>query len=265
MNKRVKFGCCENLDDVASFIAKLECSKEVLISNPLDDWVIERNRDSFRIEHIYNTNAIEGNTLTFGETALVVNDNITIAEKSLICHLEAVGCAHAFDYVEGLAKTSLILTEQDIKQVHSLVLADKPQHRGIYKNVSVSISGSNVVLCDPLLIPCKMQELVAEYNVSKVHELIKIAEFHVFFEHIHPFRDGNGRTGRLLLNLELLRRGYLPINIKFTDRANYMKSLETAQTTGNTTDFLWMVLRLLDMQQQQHLLQLAQQSGNASC
>ena len=262
MNNPIKFGCYENHSDVAGFIAKLEHNKEILNSNPLDDWVIERNRDSFRIEHIYNTNAIEGNTLTFGETALVVNDNITIAEKSLICHLEAVGCAHAFDYVEGLAKTSSILTEQDIKQIHSLVLADKPQHKGIYRNVSVSISGSVVILCDPLLISGKMQELIAEYNASEVHDLIKIAEFHVFFEHIHPFRDGNGRTGRLLLNLELLRHGYLPINIKFTDRANYMKSLETAQTTGNTTDFLWMVLRLLDEQQQRHLLQLKQQSGN---
>ena len=174
--------------------------------------------------------------------------------------MEAVGCAHAFDYVEGLAKTSLVLTEQDIKQVHSLVLADKPQHKGVYRNVSVSISGSDVLLCDPLLIPDKMQELITEYNVSKVHDLIKIAEFHVFFEHIHPFRDGNGRTGRLLLNLELHRHGYLPINIKFTDRANYMKSLETAQTTGNTTDFLWMVLKLLEKQQQQHILQLEQQS-----
>ena len=104
MNNVIKFGNYENTHEVACFIEKLERDKEVLINSPLDDWVVERNRDSFRIEHIYNTNAIEGNTLTFGETALVVNDNITIAEKSLVCHLEAVGCAHAFDYVEGLAR-----------------------------------------------------------------------------------------------------------------------------------------------------------------
>ena len=262
MNNRIKFGNCDNQKDVACFIEKLDNNKELLITNPMDGWVVERNRDSFRIEHIYNTNAIEGNTLTFGETALVVNENITIAEKSLTCHLEAVGCAHAFDYVERLAKSSSDLTEFEIKQVHSLVLADKPQHKGVYRNVSVSIAGSDVKVCDPLGIPAKMQELIDEYNSSEAHPLIKIAEFHVFFEHIHPFRDGNGRTGRLLLNLELLRHGYSAINIKFTDRASYMKSLETAQTTGNTTDFLWMALKLLEKQQQQYLSQLEQQKCN---
>ena len=258
----VDFGKYENSGQLAALIEELDKNKRLINGTSLEDWVRARNQEAFRVDFIYNTNAIEGNTLTLGETALVVNENITIAEKSLVCHLEAVGLAHAFDFVERLAKNERTLTEFDIKQIHSLVLADKPEHKGVYRNVSVFISGSNAVLCEPLLIPERMRDLLYNYQASERPTLAKIAEFHVFFEQIHPFRDGNGRTGRLLLNLLLLRDGYLPINIKFTDRRQYMQSLETAQTTGDTTDFVQMVLSLQLLEQKRRLKQIEEQNGS---
>jgi len=210
------------------------------------DTLIKQKQDEFfKVEHVYNTIAIEGNTLTYSETARVILDNITVKEKPLRCHLEAVNSALAFDFVQKLSESRQPLTEREILEIHSIVLNDNLEHRGKYRQVPVWISGSSVQLAAPLEIPARIAELLEMYHESTEHILVKIAEFHVFFEQIHPFIGGNGRTGRFILNLELLRAGYLPINIKFADRDLYMESLQTAQLTGDTNGFIGLFLREL--------------------
>lgn len=190
---------------------------------PLNPTELKRLREQFMIENTYNSNAIEGNTLTLRETALVLQEGITIAEKPIRDHLEAIGHKDAFEYMIALADEQAPLTERVIKHLHSLVLMNDAQNRGVYRSVPVMIMGSSHEPPQPYLIQPQMEKLVADYDNMKArnHILAAIAEFHLRFEGIHPFIDGNGRTGRLILNLELVKAGYLPVNIKFADRRKY--------------------------------------------
>ena len=192
---------------------------------PLTAGELERLNEDFAVEYTYNSNAIEGNTLTLRETDMVLK-GLTIDQKPLKDHMEAVGHKEAFDYVSELAKSKASLTESVIKQIHSLVLADKPQDRGVYRRVPVRIIGAKNEPAPPYLIKMKMDDLLFQYSNSTQNILEKLAEFHIGFESIHPFIDGNGRTGRLIVNLELMKAGYPPIDIKFTDRMRYYDSFE---------------------------------------
>ena len=239
-------------EKVSAAIMQIESAMITLAALPkLDSWAIERSQEHFKIEHLYNTNALEGNTLAYDEVARVTLDMLTISEKPLKCHLEVIDCGHAYDYVQQLAQTQKGFTERDFLQIHFLVLNNFPLHRGVYRDVHVETSGSHVILCEPLYIKEQLLELLRWYDTSTDNPLIKTAEFHIRFVHIHPFRDGNGRTGRLLLNLGLMQAGYLPINIKFTDRLRYMRGLETAQLGGSSEDFILMCL-------EQQLFQMSQ-------
>lgn len=140
--------------------------------------------------------------------------------------MEAVGHKEAFDYVSELVKENAPLTESIIKQIHYLVLADKKDDRGVYRRVPVRIVGAHHEPVQPYLIKPKMEQLLHEYAASGDHIVTKLARFHIEFEGIHPFIDGNGRTGRLLVNLELMKAGYPPIDIKFTDRIAYYNAFD---------------------------------------
>lgn len=190
---------------------------------PLTTEEVKRLREEFLIDFTYNSNAIEGNALTLQETALILKEGITINEKPLKEHLEAVGHKDAFYYIEELVKDKVELSEKAIKDIHSLVLMDKPQDRGIYRRIPVTILGAIHELAQPYLVPVLMEQLINEYNHEMKDKNIieRVALFHLKFEGVHPFIDGNGRTGRLLLNLELMKEGYPPINIKFKDRRKY--------------------------------------------
>jgi Fic family protein len=111
---------------------------------------------------------------------------------------------------------------------------DKP-NSGVYRQIPVQISGAVHKTCEPMLIEEKIAELLENYSKSDKHPIEKIAEFHLQFEGIHPFIDGNGRTGRLIMNLELMKNGYLPINIKFTDRIRYYSTFDDFFANGNNT------------------------------
>ncbi|MBR5427550.1 MAG: Fic family protein [Clostridia bacterium] len=199
--------------------------KELDAKRPLTEGELERLNEEFTVEFTYNSNAIEGNTLTLRETDLVLR-GLTIDQKPLKDHLEAVGHKEAFDFVRELVREKVPLTESVIKQIHFLVLSDKKDDRGIYRRIPVRIMGAHHEPVQPYLIGPKMEQLLLDYAASEDHIVTKLARFHIEFEGIHPFIDGNGRTGRLLVNLELMKAGYPPIDIKFTDRIAYYNAFD---------------------------------------
>lgn len=200
---------------------------------PLTQWELQRLREEFLIEYTYNSNAIEGNTLTLQETALVL-EGITVDKKPLKDHLEAVGHRDAFLYVQDLVKNSVPFSESIIKQIHTRVLMDRPEDRGVYRRIPVRIMGAYQVPTDPLLVPEQMENLVAEFaGNQKMHPIERAALFHLKFESIHPFVDGNGRTGRLILNLMLMQAGYPPINVKYSDKKRYYEAFDDYYRDGN--------------------------------
>ena len=192
---------------------------------PLTEGEVARLNEEFTVEFTYNSNAIEGNTLTLRETDLVLR-GLTIDRKPLKDHMEAVGHKEAFDYVRELVKEQVPMSESIIKQIHYLVLADKKDDRGVYRRVPVHIMGAQHEPVQPYLIQPKMEQLMIDYGSSTEHIITKLARFHIEFEGIHPFIDGNGRTGRLLVNLELMKAGYPSIDIKFTDRIAYYNAFD---------------------------------------
>lgn len=200
-----------------------ELLKELNKYRPLTEGEIKRLRDEFLIDFTYNSNAIEGNTLTLQETALILQEGITIDKKPLKEHLEAIGHKEAYIYIEELVKEKVALSENVIKDIHSIVLMDRPQDRGVYRRIPVIILGTVHEPPQPYLVPILMEQLIEEYNtqMNEKHIIEKVALFHLKLESIHPFIDGNGRTGRLLLNFELMKAGYPPVNIKFKDRKRY--------------------------------------------
>lgn len=199
--------------------------KELDGKRPLTEGEVERLNEEFTVEYTYNSNAIEGNTLTLRETNLVLR-GLTIDKKPLKDHIEAVGHKEAFEYVRELVRDNIPLSERIIKQIHFLVLADKKNDRGVYRRVPVRIMGAQHEPVQPYLIEPKLEQLLLDFSESTEHIITKLARFHIEFEGIHPFIDGNGRTGRLLVNLELMKSGYPPIDIKFTDRIAYYNAFD---------------------------------------
>ncbi|MDD4679241.1 MAG: Fic family protein [Tissierellia bacterium] len=199
--------------------------KELETRRPLTEGEVERLREQFVVEYTYNSNAIEGNTLTLRETDLVLR-GLTIGQKPLKDHMEAVGHKEAFEFVSELVKDKVPMSESIIKQIHYLVLADKKDDRGVYRRVPVRIMGAQHEPVQPYLIQPKMEQLLIDFAESTEHIVTKLARFHIEFEGIHPFIDGNGRTGRLLVNMEFMKVGFPPINIKFTDRIAYYNAFD---------------------------------------
>lgn len=199
---------------------------------PLTAGEVARLNEEFIVEYTYNSNAIEGNTLTLRETDLVLR-GLTIDRKPLKDHMEAVGHKEAFDFVSELVKENVALSEQVIKQIHYLVLADKKEDRGVYRRIPVRIMGAKNNPVQPYLIQSMMEQLLDDFKNNNEHIVTKLARFHIEFESIHPFIDGNGRTGRLLVNLELMKAGYPPIDIKFTDRIAYYNAFDDYHINHN--------------------------------
>lgn len=224
-------------------IMEVDYKKEKLAAmRPLTAGEVERLRDEFMIEFTYNSNAIEGNTLTLKETAMAL-EGMTIDKKPLKDHLEAVGHRDAFLYVQDIAKKDMPLSESVIKNIHALVLMNRPEDKGVYRRIPVKIMGAYTEPVQPYLIEPKMTELLQSDNERKgaIHDIERIARFHLEFEGIHPFIDGNGRTGRLLMNLELIKCGFPPINVKFTDRKRYYDAFDAYYKDGNACKMIDMI------------------------
>ncbi len=219
---------------------------------PLTEGEVQRLNEEFMVEYTYNSNAIEGNTLTLRETDMVLR-GLTIDQKPLKDHMEAVGHKEAFYYICELVKERKPLTGSIIKQIHSLVLVDKPADRGIYRRVPVRIMGAAHIPPQPYAIEPKMVELLQDYANDNRSTVEKLAEFHIRFESIHPFIDGNGRTGRLLVNLELMKGGYPPIDIKFTDRKRYYDAFDEYHTKGKPSAMVKLFAEYLNKRLDEYL------------
>ena len=224
------------LDNIDENLAKLSALR------PLTQGEVARLRDEFLIEFTYNSNAIEGNTLTLQETAMVL-EGITIDQKSLKEHLEIIGHRDAFHYVERLVQEKQAFSESVIKNIHSLVLMDRPEDKGIYRRIPVRIMGAFHEPPHPYMVEPMMNELIRAHTQRKtaMHLVKAVALFHLDFEGIHPFIDGNGRTGRLLINLELMQNGCPAIDVKFSDKRKYYQAFDEYYRNQNELPMVEMV------------------------
>lgn len=227
---------------------RIEQKKRQLDSmRPLTGEALRQLERWYDVELTYTSNALEGNTLTRSETAIVIEKGITVRGKPLKDHEEAVDHFSALQYVRNLVKDPRPITEADIRDIHRLVVA-RTQHdeAGQYSKFERRIAGSRVKLASPEEIPVLMGDFGQWLTTAKPTPQNAI-EAHLRLVTIHPFSDGNGRTARLVMNLELMRGGYPPIIIHPEQRPDYIDSLEKAQLTGDKRDFeLFLLERLED-------------------
>lgn len=193
-----------------------------------------------RVELTYHSNALEGNTLTCGETAQILEKGLTIGGKSFIEHLEAINHAKAFDFIAAYAAqhTRAQFTVDTLYTLHKLILAGiDDQNAGIARSVAVRISGSRVPRPNYLKVPELLEAFVKTVTTSSDHPVHIAANAHLDFVFIHPFVDGNGRTARLLMNMILLQAGYPVTIIETSQRMDYINSIEKALLSDKRDDF----------------------------
>lgn len=224
----------------------INAKKERLDSKrPLPTYSIQSLREKLFLEWTYNSNAIEGNTLTLQETKVVL-EGITVGGKTLREHLEVINHQEAIRYVEEIVQTGETLSEWQIKNLHRLVLKGiDDSYAGVYRDQQVFISGAIHTPPSPMKIPEQMERLIQWYEeeAQGLHPVERGAMLHALFVGIHPFIDGNGRTSRLLLNLELMKSGYPPIIIRVENRLAYYSALDKAHTTEDYEDFIELVAK----------------------
>ena len=212
----------------------VEIFKEFLNKeHPLNDGILRKLQNNLRTEFIYNSNAIEGNTLTLRETDIILQFGITVKGKSLKEHNEVKGQEYALDFLNEVLKKEEPLSIRLIREFHALILNDDKDNRGRFKQENNTILGAKFQTTPFYKVEEKLQELIDNFNESDKNLIEKVAKFHNDFEMVHPFNDGNGRTGRLLMNLELMKNGYPITIIKNEDRDDYYQALEIASIDEN--------------------------------
>jgi cell filamentation protein, protein adenylyltransferase len=212
----------------------IETRKNELDSlRPLPAVAVRKLREQFEIEMTYNSNGIEGNSLTLKETFLVINEGITVKNKPLKDHLEARGHKEALDYLVELIdeKKKISFNERIIVELHYLISKDiEKEWAGKYRISSVVIGGAKHKPVDALFVKEEMKKLINWYR--KESKRMNIIELIALLQHklvyVHPFFDGNGRTSRLLMNLLFLQEGYPIITILKNDRRKYYRLLQEA-------------------------------------
>lgn len=219
--------------------------KKIQLDNkrPFPEEPLRKIREKLLIEWTYNSNAIEGNTLTLLETKVVL-EGITVGGKTLREHLETVNHREAILYVEDIVRDKEALTEWQIKNIHRLILKGiDDKNAGSYRDKKVIITGAEHKPPEPVLIRDEMESFIQWYNTKGqiLHPVERAAMVHIIFVGIHPFVDGNGRTARLLLNLELMKSGYPPVIIRNENRLRYYSALDKVHTTNNNEDFIEIV------------------------
>ena len=236
------------MKDTAELFASLDALKARLDAHrPLPADIVSQIRQAMRIRFTYHSNAIEGNTLTMSETKAVLEDGITIGGKSLKEHLEAVGHSHAIDYMEALVQKDEALTERTLKEIHNLILRNiDGANAGTYRRMNVLISGAGHIPPPAERVLEKMEAFFRWYGAARgaLHPVEFAARVHADFVNIHPFKDGNGRTARLIMNFELMRAGFPTVIVPVDARPDYYRNLDIAATQGDYLPFVMQIAEL---------------------
>ena len=225
-------------ETLAEQLASLDILKSWLDAfRPLPRAVVEELGKFYTVSLTYHSNAIEGNTLTQSETEMVLSQGVTVGGKTLVEHLEVIGHRDAMEYMEALSKLSTPIGEREIKDLHSLILRPVDQatghnEAGAYRTLDVRAAGTGHTYPPHYQVRELMEGFAAwlqSDQAKSLHPVEYASEAHFRFVSIHPFRDGNGRSARLLMNLCLLRSGYPITVIDNAQRANYIEALVYGQ------------------------------------
>lgn len=191
---------------------------------PLGILEVQRLRENYIVKNTYHSNAIEGNTLSEMETRVIIETGLTVEKKTLREHFEVKNHVEALDFIEELVDHEL--SEYDLASIHAIILQGiDRRNAGVYRKVDVYISGASHGTSPAFTIHSDMRSLL-DWYASSPKSIDTIIEFICKFINIHPYIDGNGRTSRLLMNLELMKLGYPPITVKTEDRLTYFKALD---------------------------------------
>lgn len=216
---------------------------------PFPPELVKNLEDWFKVELTYTSNAIEGNTLTRKETAMVLEKGLTVEGKSINEHLEAINYAKAIELVKKLAgKKRSTITENDILAIHRLILRGIDDvNAGKYRTIAVRVAGSTVVFPNSAKVSDLMKEFIKWlYEENNNHPAKIAADAHFKLVSIHPFVDGNGRTARLLMNLLLMQRGYSSALIRKEDRMAYINAIEKGQAKKDLKDYYGLIYEAVD-------------------
>lgn len=234
---------------IESRLLKRLTEKHALLEalRPLPDAAVRRLNDQITIEWIFNSNAIEGNTLTLRETQLILETGLTIGGKSLREHFEVINHKEAIDYVEDLVTGHDSIAISHMRQMHKLVLSGIDENAGQYRNIQIQIAGARHQPPEAWEVPQQMSDWADWLNkgARDVHPVERAALAHHRLVTIHPFIDGNGRTARLAMNLLLMRDGYPATIILRTNRRQYYRVLAQADA-GNYTPLVNFVARAVE-------------------
>ena len=210
---------------------------------PLPPEILRNLHEVLVLQWTYHSNAIEGNTLTLKETKVAL-EGVTIGGKTLREHFEVINHRDAIVFVEELVQQQASLSEWVIKQIHQLVLKNvDDQHAGRYRHLNVLIAGAAHRPPDALQVVTQMQAFIEAYQTTAqaLHPVARAAWVHAEFVKIHPFVDGNGRTSRLLMNLELMKAGFPAAVLPVERRLAYYEALDTAHCEGDLQPFVQLV------------------------
>jgi len=224
-----------------TYLDKLKTKLDAM--RPLPEAAVRNLHEDLVLRWTYHSNAIEGNTLTLRETKVAL-EGITIGGKTLREHFEAINHRDAILYVEDIVRKNEPFSEWQIKGIHSLILKNiDEENAGRYRIINVTIGGARHVPPDFLHLPQQMGDLAKWYDKESkaLHPVELAARVHADFVKIHPFVDGNGRTARLLMNLELMKAGFPAVVLPVERRLEYYEVLDKAHVDGDYGPFLSLI------------------------
>ncbi|PZV15395.1 MAG: Fic family protein [Leptolyngbya sp.] len=231
----------------ATFYLIDQLKAELDFCRPLPTPVVSKLEKVYTVQYTYNSNAIEGNTLTQRETEMVLEKGITVGGKTLVEHLEVIGHRDAVRYIEALAQSKAPnqFTEWEIRQIHNLIMRSvSPDEAGQYRNLDVRSAGTVYHYPTAFLVPALTKDLIdwLHLSTSSLHPVEYAAIAHLKLVTIHPFRDGNGRTARLVMNLILISQEYPIVSIPSEKWAEYIDVIVEAQQNHKKQLFVELVL-----------------------
>ncbi len=225
---------------------------------PLEGIHLAKIKEYYSVKYTFESNQIEGNTMTLRETEMVINDGVTVSGKTITEHLEAINHGHAIEMLYDLVSGDISYDRRILLDLHSLILRSINQkYAGTYRDVPVMISGSSHTPPQPYMVDKMMEDYFIHFRNHKrsLHPIILAAEMHERLVSIHPFIDGNGRTSRLIMNLILLQHGYTITYLKgdYESRMRYYAALEAVQIDNDPESFYDLVIDAVEDSLRDHL------------